>query len=178
MAIEQKYEPLIHWNYFVSLEEHLETIIRFIEPVEKNFETYSTEIARLFLSVGSEIDVVLKEICKIIEPDKSPEKINEYRDIILPKKRYLSMGSVMIQNFGLIFKPWDNWTKSKNPDWWRCYNNVKHNRTSNFEDANLGNALNAMAGLYLAIKCYYTEKSGDKLTDLGFLHRTKLFSVY
>ncbi|MBP6506948.1 MAG: hypothetical protein KA257_05230 [Opitutaceae bacterium] len=34
-----------------------------------------------------------------------------------------------------------------NPDWWTAYNDVKHDRTSNYKNGNLGKAIKAVAAL-------------------------------
>jgi hypothetical protein len=48
-------------------------------------------------------------------------------------------------------RPWKSWKQPKrpNPEWWTAYNSVKHGRIKNEKLANLGNAINALAGLYV-----------------------------
>jgi hypothetical protein len=58
--------PLNHWNYFLPLESDLKNISRYIEIHPKNFKTFSIGLTQLFLATCSEIDVILKEICKIV----------------------------------------------------------------------------------------------------------------
>ena len=53
-----------YWNYFLSLERDLQTIGRYVEFSENNFNVYSVEILKLFLAASSEFEVVLKEIGK------------------------------------------------------------------------------------------------------------------
>ena len=60
--------------------------------------------------------------------------------------------------------PWEDWNKSKNPDWWKSYNNVKHKRNDNFQNANLKNTINAVAGLFcLVLYCFQSELYSYKL---------------
>lgn len=56
---------------------------------------------------------------------------------------------VLMPRFGLNLCPWENWSGKKNPLWWRDYNQVKHSRHEAFRQANLHNALNALAALFL-----------------------------
>lgn len=55
---------LLHWNYFLVLESDLEHLSRYIEFTKDNYKIYSQEMARLLLTAGSEVDVVLKGLCK------------------------------------------------------------------------------------------------------------------
>ena len=61
-------ERSLHWDYFLSLEEDLLRSVRFVEPVEDNFGTYSTEFAGVILGAASEVDVVLKLLCREVNP--------------------------------------------------------------------------------------------------------------
>ena len=48
--------------------------------------------------------------------------------------------------------PFHRWTDKKAPTWWRDYNDTKHHFTlETFKLGNLDNALNALAGFYVAI---------------------------
>ena len=168
----------LHWNYFLALEKDLEAVSRYIEFCPDNLNTYSIELAHLLLSAASEVDTLAKCVCSIIEPNKRPDNINEYRKIIksaeetepdramrvkrgeprpvVPesRKHRLSSFSVFIPRHGLVFAPWKNWAADKNPDWWTLYNKVKHERNLHFNKATLHNAINALAGL-LAMNYMY-----------------------
>jgi len=58
---------------------------------------------------------------------------------------------VSIPVYRLDFRPWENWSVDKSPDWWGAYNNVKHSRNIHFEQANLLNTITALGALYIAI---------------------------
>jgi hypothetical protein len=45
------------------------------------------------------------------------------------------------------------------PDWWRAYNEVKHHRHERYNSANLKNALNAVADLFLIALFHYNEEA-------------------
>jgi len=154
--IEQK-TSLVHWNYFLSLEKDIEMLSRYIEFDERNFDTFSIELAHILLAASSEIDVVLKLICKLFEPSKSPKSINSYRQIITRDIKNFANDKVSITRYGLTLEPWVNWIENKNPYWWQSYNKVKHERNYHFSEANLKNSLNAMAGLLVCIFHYYRK---------------------
>ena len=128
---------------------------RYIEFTTDNFEVYSTELVRLLLSVASEVDVVSKLLCKKLDATTKANDIASYRKILnleCPKIRDMK---VLIPRYGLELIPWDNWKNNKTPDWWVCYNDVKHQRNINFKKANLQNTLNSLSGLLCLLLYYY-----------------------
>jgi hypothetical protein len=148
----------LHWRFFISLEEDLVKLARYIELSELNFGVYSVEITRLFLSACAEIDAVLKLICKEIAFDKKPSNIKEYCDIIERYYYKFKIDSVSIPTMKLTFSPWRQWTVDYSPDWWKDHNKVKHERSKNFEQANLGNLLNAISALFVLLYYLYSVK--------------------
>lgn len=147
--------PLIHWNYFLALETDVERMARFVEFSGNNFGTYSVEMAHLFLAASSEVDVVAKQICALVDAEANPGNIEEYRTILLRHLPKLESSPVTIPRYGLNLEPWSNWRSDETPYWWRDHNKVKHQRGEYFPLANLQNVLNAMGGLFLLVLHYY-----------------------
>lgn len=147
----------IHWNYFLALESNLENLSRYIEFIEPNFNTYSIELAHLLLASSSEIDVVIKELCTLIAPGEKRDNINDYRQIIKAALPKFINEPIYINRYGISVSPWNNWNGDANPDWWRSYNNVKHERNLYFDQANLGNAIRSIGAL-LIVNYYYYDK--------------------
>ena len=147
----------LHWNYFVALERDLEIVSRYIEFSEPNFQVFSIELAHLLFAAASEADVVAKLLCEHVSPAAPRGNINEYKEILLPEIPDLPATSVFVPRYGLTFEPWSNWVGPSNPDWWRSYNNVKHERAAYFHEATLKNALNALGGLLILIFHLYAR---------------------
>lgn len=58
--------------------------------------------------------------------------------------------TVAVPRYGLTLHPWDEWKKSGGvPKWWTAYNKTKHERHTQYHQANLKNAMNAVAGLFV-----------------------------
>jgi len=148
-------ESLLHWNYFLALESDLEDVSRFIEFSKKNFLTYSIELAHLLLASSSEVDVLAKEICKLVNSESQANNIIQYRDEIVKRFPNFHQERVFVTRYGLNFRPWENWENNETPNWWRSHNKVKHERNDHFEDANLQNTLNAMGGLLITVFYFY-----------------------
>lgn len=151
-------EKNIHWDYYLALENDIEKLARYIEFDKSNFETHSIELAHLLLAASSEADVVMKEFCKYLSPGFKGEKIDLYRDVIKEHFPAIINKSVNSHRYGLILEPWSNWSEDKNPDWWRSYNKVKHERSTSFSKANLKNVLNSMAGLFI-VNVYFNHEN-------------------
>ena len=147
-------EDDIHWAYFLALEEDLHRLSRFIELSKENFFTHSIECTRLLLASCSEAEVVLKlaaglEHGKYLKDCFSP--LGEDVDLLLG-------ASVLVRRSGLDIQPWLGWTRGKPPFWWNAHNAVKHDRSRNYLEANLKNALYALAGLFAAVLLYLRRK--------------------
>ena len=162
----------LHWNYLISLEKDLEVISRYIEFDEKNFEVFSIELAQLLFAASSEVDVVAKLLCENLRPGYRVERINEYRDVILNYIPDLPDYAISIPRHGMNFKPWQNWglEERKSPDWWRSYNNVKHQRDIHFHEATLKNALNSLGALLILTAHLHARKLDLSLEQHSIKH--------
>ncbi|EML0894507.1 hypothetical protein WB846_000999 [Vibrio parahaemolyticus] len=138
------------WKYYKSFESDIRHLSRYIELDESNFQVYSIELVRLYLAICSEVDVTLKEICILLAPNESPKNISQYLTTIGEKSEMFYRSQVQIVDNNLFFNPWLNWAENQSPDWWVKHNGVKHQRNLNYQDANLGNVLNALCGLFVA----------------------------
>ena len=145
----------IHWNYFLALERDMEVVARFVEFNERNFSTFSIELAHLLFAAASEVDVVAKLLCKHAAPGSPCGNIDDYRSTLQRVVPELSRETVFVPRHGLMLEPWAAWVSNTNPRWWRAYNDVKHERDAHFQDATLENALNALGALLLLTVHYY-----------------------
>lgn len=163
----------LHWNYFLALEQDLEGASRYIEFCDGNLQVFSIELAHLLLAASSEVDVLAKCICEIVAPGAARDTINDYRlnitkeeklpirisaKALIPNPAYATKISALelrIPRCGLAFIPWENWATGTNPDWWRSYNHVKHERNRYFHEATLQNAVNALGALLIMNYYYY-----------------------
>jgi len=144
-----------HWQYFIAIESDLENTARYLEITPDNFDTYSIEYANILLSASSEVDVVSKLLCRQLDPSASYANINDYRTCIASHYPSFSSFVVSIPRYGLARRPWQEWDKGEIPFWWGSYNDVKHERNKYFSEANLENALDAVAGLFCLMIAYH-----------------------
>jgi hypothetical protein len=166
---------LPHWQYFLSIEADLFRCARYVEFDQANYGSYSVEFARIIVTAGAEFDAVAKKICKTIQKTSSPQSINAYRPIIIGRYPRFTDYKLQIPSYKLLIQPWKDWTPTTSPDWWsKGYNMIKHQRDAHFFAANLGNAIQATAGLLIAIVYLYDALYGSFL-GVDFALAPKLF---
>ena len=61
----------------------MELMTRYIEFSEPNFSVYSIELAHLLFAAASEVDVVAKLLCQMLEPGAPRGNINDYKAVLL-----------------------------------------------------------------------------------------------
>ena len=182
MGIHKANTP-IHWNYFLSIESDVLNLSRYIEFTEENNDSYSIEQARILLSTSAEVDVVAKSLCKRINPEAPASNIIQYQNALAGKLGDFGIPEiheiqVTIPRFGLRFHPWERWSQENTPPkWWRAHTDVKHERNINFNQANLKNTLNSVAGLFVLLIVYYRflANDGEYQGNAGLFAPPKLF---
>lgn len=151
--------PLEHWKHFLALENDVNAMTRYIEPAVANYGTYSVELTKLFLSACSEVDVVCRVICARDCPTARAANMDDYRAALHGHFPNLHTIEICNSKYDLLFgAPWASWASNLNPAWWQEHNDVKHFRHQHFARASLGNALNAMAGLYVLLLYAYPKE--------------------
>jgi hypothetical protein len=153
----------IHWALFHSLESDLIALSRFIEIDPNHNGVYSVELTRMLLSIGAEVDSVAKELCLKKDPDSTLRTIKDYERIILQHIPNIHQVGVCFSRYNISLFPWSSWGNYESPIWWQEHNDVKHERSSNYDKANLGNVLNGLAGLFCLCFYLYEEDFAEGL---------------
>lgn len=151
-----------YFDYYLELEKDVFNTESYVTIEEDNYKTYSIQYAKLYLSICSEIDCLLKEICRNINSDTTANKINLYYPIVNGAFENFKQEGVYFKKQKIELYPWKKWEESSSPKWWYYYNKVKHQRLELEPDtnipyykfANLENVLNALAALYI-VEQYY-----------------------
>ena len=167
-----------YWEYFRALESDLAATNRWVDMGPDNFKTYSIEFARILIAAGSEIDSVLKRLCREIAPQERPRSIDKYMPIVTDRYKRFSEFEINIPRFALrTFKPWELWGQKKTPLWWKpAFTDVKHNRHEHFVRANLGNCIHAVGAL-LIVLYYYYDASNPMMPIMDVSARPVLYST-
>lgn len=162
------------WHYFLSLERDVAATAAYVEPATANFETYSDRFAGLLLLIGSEVDVVAKELCIQIDPQARRHDMGDCSKVILGRFSPLPSVEVSMVRYNLTLKPWAEWGASPptKTNWWDDYNGIKHDRLAQRERGSQRSVLNALAGLMVLNLYLYREVPWPhpypELLDCGF----------
>lgn len=133
-------------------------LFNYIEPTNANLSTYSHRIYELFLRTATEFETNCKGILEANGYTKHGTlNIADYYKIAPVAK--LQGYKVIFERWEVPheFKPFANWNQPANMPltWYQQYNEVKHNRYKEFPKANLGNLMNAFAGLLSILYAQY-----------------------
>lgn len=165
----------MYWSQYISIEKEFTGTTYYLALDEKNDSSYSQAYSKLMLEIGSEVDVVSKEYCRVIDPTfkNSYKTIGRYRESIRNCNPDFITQSVDVNGSVQILQPWKEWTSEEAPSWWTAYNKVKHSRTSiveidgvkqeGYKFANQKYTLLALAGLYQIMIYYYQKIASDEL---------------
>lgn len=138
-----------YWRYYLQLEKDFLHLIEYVEFDTANFSAYSVKIMQLLLSVGSEVDAVLKEICKI--QNNPRPNMRDYASIILERYPNITKQKVCVFKRTLKLTPFDSWdlaNPAQSLQFWNAYNEVKHHRAEQFSKATLEAVANGLAALF------------------------------
>ena len=145
-------------NYNSSFELLLKDffqILEFIEPANKNKNTFSHRIYGLLLRVCTDFESLAKDLLIEAGYNKNP------KDMTVSDYKTLET-KLCLENVKVIFIPWQpkplnltpfkKWSTSKPTlSWYKQYNTVKHNRLAEFSQANLNTLIESIAGLFAII---------------------------
>lgn len=195
-----------YFAYYKALENDFLATERFVTIAADNFGTYSIEFIKLLQTTCSEVESVAKYLCSLLDPTKKCANINACCKIIIDSNNLFPRATTTIPQLDdMIVTPWFGWSyttitdkngkqriNADNPEWWKKYNKVKHNRNEvdkstkqpNYKYANQGNVLNAIAALYIlnSYTIFKLCKNADKETSSYFLDEwtkgTRLFDSF
>lgn len=152
------------WLHYLSLERSLLEISEYIAINKDNFQCYSFKNMQLFFAICSEIDSIFKHIQRNVYSDiTSVESLNIVKNIIMLREVFPIVKETTIttniDGSVIEFKPFEelfsdylennNNNKAKPRSWWQQYNDVKHQRLDNFDNANLKNLLESLSALHI-----------------------------
>lgn len=137
-------------NYFISLEDKLRGLSKYVQIDTDNFPVFSIELAHLLMACSSEFEVVCKDICSIVAPGHPTTNMMNISTCLSRHIPTIMEEEIVLDIYNIRLKPLENWKTGQRLNWWDAYNGVKHNRSVNFKQANLENVLNALAAVHIA----------------------------
>lgn len=168
------------WRYYLMLESDYKETELFVEPNLGencsystssgnihdfgNSRTYSLNFVKLLNVICAEVDAISRSICKELL-GKHVDNMKGFAKEIL--KIWPDIVQQEVEYYYKILKPFEGWKatdKKSTPKWWSAYTSCKHGREENFQEANLKNVVNALAGLYI-LELYYVREIGTRRNE-------------
>lgn len=141
----------------------LEELWDYIEPCDNHQDVYSHRIYELFLRTCTEFEANCKGI--LLANNYIPHPITRNLNITDYKKLNEAM---KLSEYKVTYRKWTGEHRTIQPflewgnttdtplSWYQAYNHVKHNRYSNFHEANIKNLLKAINGLLCLLFAQFT----------------------
>ncbi len=122
----------LYWKNYILIEREFIKTLEFVELSEDNANTYSNAYLKLMLELGSEIDVVMGTLVKLL-CNRNGFGINNRINALKSSMEDFCTQQVIIEKTGKVLVPWGECDESeKSPSWWKVYNKIKHERNHIF----------------------------------------------
>ncbi|NJM29763.1 MAG: hypothetical protein HC855_06380 [Rhizobiales bacterium] len=152
-------EPEHFIRAFGIIQKDLLEIFNYIEPDDRNLQTYSYRVHELFMRACIEVEANFKAILEENGYSRSGDwRILDYRKI--EASHFLSMYEIKLPTWRSgtkILKPFDDWVASGKPAWYQDYHAAKHDRHRSFTKANLENLLLSVAGVAVLLGAQFLD---------------------
>src|SRR5215471_10949931 len=164
-------DPRHYIRAFLLLQLDMLDLFSYVEPCDKNLETYSHRIQQLLMRSSVEVEANFTAI--FIDNGYSVAgrnfTINDYK--LIDKSHRLSSFEIRVPgwigNHGFR-KPFANWADGQPLPWYGAYNKSKHNRHENFHLATFDALLDAFCGLNILLSAQFmSEEYGPGGKSIG-----------
>ena len=162
--LKSQYPRYQHWEKFKILEADLTTVSRYIKICEDNLKTHSFELSALILRACTDVEIIRKRMTEKNDNGRAAARLFELYPDIRDAEVFLPLWS-------LTFAPWKSLPDSK-PDWWKAYEDIKHDNSTSTRAGNLEYFLKSLSGLYILLLYYdrfiYSHKDAADNDCIGF----------
>ena len=152
----------MYWRYYLSIEKMMKNTSQYVCPSKQNKNTYSDEFMKIILLSCSEIDSILKVICKennVILKDKD-YNMYEYAKVLETQDdikgwAFSPVCDTSSRDKSFVCFPFKNLDSQKpyaGLSWWEAYQKLKHNRVENAIIGNLENAVYAITAHFVLLR--------------------------
>jgi hypothetical protein len=139
-----------------ALNQQLEQICRVIQPKGRNLRSYGHEIRNVLILASTEVEALWKSTLKA----NGIEGRNTRDYVKLLNAMKLDQYAVSFSYYPWLptIKPFGEWDSARptiSLEWYDAYNQVKHDRESNFRKANLLHAFQAVAAHFVMLCAHH-----------------------
>jgi hypothetical protein len=142
---------------FLVLQSDFQRLCDYIEPSDINLSAYSFRTHELLCRVCIEVEANAKAI--LSENGYTPGGLWSMRDYsLIEQSHLLSAYEVSFSHWtgvSEIRQPFAPWATDNKLEWYQAYNRAKHDRHTNFADANFKNLTDAICGLVAILSAQF-----------------------
>jgi hypothetical protein len=157
------------------LQHDLRRLFEYIEPTDRNACTHSLRVHEILLRACIEVEANCKAILLENGYQKKQMTMKDYRKI--EKSHRLSAFKVKAPFWrgASVRRPFESFG-AVTPAWYKAYNATKHDRHIHFKQANLQNAIDAVAGVQVLLCAQFVLHEFDPVSfPLRGEHDSELF---
>lgn len=150
--IEFRHSIVAATNLFSLLAE----LFRFVEPSESNYTTYGHRFREALILFCTEIEANWQGVLRGNVTDPLPDRLTTQHFVSLTAPMRLEHWAVRLKDHADMrdiapFRGWDATAPTQSLQWYRAYNETKHNRELHFSSASLDAVLHAAAALHIML---------------------------
>lgn len=157
-------DPQHYMKAFLLLQNDLLELFSYIEPADQNLETYSHRTQQLLMRACVEVEANFTAILKEngYKSKKKPNNwtMDDYK--LVNYSHRLSSYEVRLPEWAGTRgyrKPYEYWNMNSTLPWYKAYNESKHDRQNNFNQATINHLFEAMCGLAVLITAQFWDIS-------------------
>lgn len=152
-----EYEKNIAKRDLKILLEKAQDILTYIEPSSQSLQAYGYKLRELLILASTEVENILR----FYTPNPTNKNLNTSDYIQIMQKVALNKYKISFIDCVNKFscKPFENWNNAsptQSIQWYNAYNNVKHDKANNIDQATLENCLNAVAAVVILFCVRYS----------------------
>lgn len=165
-------DPRHYVRAFLLLQEDVLDLFSYVEPSDKNLETYSHRIQQLLMRACVEIEANLTAIFLDNKYPAAQGNLTMHQYRLIDISHRLSSYEIRVpawQGSKGLRTPFCGWKDAPLP-WYQAYNKSKHNRHENFKLATFDALMDAFCGLCALLAAQFHDEDyspGDKTLSLS-----------
>lgn len=154
-------DPRHYVRAFLLIQEDVLDLFSYVEPSDKNLETYSHRIQQLLMRACVEVEANLTAIFLDNEYATAQGNLTMQQYRLIDISHRLSSYEIRVptwQGSKGARKPFHDWSQGAPLAWYQAYNKSKHNRHENFKLATFDALIDAFCGLSALLSAQFHDE--------------------
>jgi hypothetical protein len=154
-------DPRHYVRAFLLLQEDVLDLFSYVEPSDKNLETYSHRIQQLLMRACVEVEANLTAIFLDNKYKAAQDNLTMQQYCLIDISHRLSSYEIRVptwQGSKGVRTPFHGWNQGEPLPWYQAYNKSKHNRHENFKLATFEALIDAFCGLNALLSAQFHDE--------------------